>query len=208
MKNDIVLLGTTLGLFLNFIFPFSARSEKVPEWVIAPYTKQGYPKTFKKFKGRIDELNTYRIKAANKAASDRECKNVVAAEISSSATYNNMLFFVDCQTSSGGFKRFKFTESQLNNSNSYLLSESDKAYTQSEATKLCEGLIKRNANYPSTVGVNLYSVGYRKFETLGNVHVTMNFKAKNAFGLTLKYKAKCIFKPGDPNGEITISERQ
>lgn len=207
MKKRYLFLGTSISLFLNFIFPFSAKSEKVSDWVIAPYTKQGYPKTFKKFKGRISELNEYKVKAANKAALDRECKSVVAAEISSSATYNNMLFFVDCQTQSGGFKRFKFSESQLNNPSSSILSESDKAYTQPVATKLCEGLIKRSANYPSTVKVNFYNVGYRKFETLGNVHVSMNFKAKNAFGLELKYRAKCIFKPGNPNGEITINER-
>ena len=207
MKNKFLLLGTSIGLFLNVIYPLSSKSEKVPEWVIAPYTKKGYPKTFNKFKGRIDELNEYRVKAANKAALDRQCKSVAAAEISSSATYNNMLFFVDCETPSGGFKRFKFTESQLNNPNSSAISESDKAYTQWEATKLCEGLIKRNANYPSTVGVNLYNVGFRKFETLGNVQVSMNFKAKNAFGLELKYKANCLFNPGDPNGEITIYER-
>ena len=54
------------------------------------------------------------VTAANKAASSNECKSVFAAEISDSATYNNMQFFVDCETPSGGFKRFRFTESQLN----------------------------------------------------------------------------------------------
>ena len=128
-------------------------------------------------------------------------------EISTSATYNNMQFFVDCETPSGGFKRFRFTESQLNIPSSPAISESDKAYSEFQAAKLCEGLIKNNANYPSTVKANFFNVGYRKFEPLGNVQVSMNFKAKNAFGLELKYKATCLFKPGNPNGEIRIKER-
>ena len=68
-------------------------------------------------------------------------------------------------------------------------------------------LITQSVNYPSTLGVNTFDYGYRKFEPLGNVQVAMNFKAKNAFGLELKYTARCLFKPGNPNGEITIKER-
>ncbi len=207
MKKIYFLLGTSISLAINCIFPTSAISGEVPDWVIAPYTKQSYPNTFKKFKGRINELNEYRVTAANKAASNKECKSVFASEISTSATYNNMQFFVDCETLSGGFKRFRFTESQLNIPSSPAISESDKAYSEFEAAKLCEGLIKNNANYPSTVKANFFNVGYRKFEPLGNVQVSMNFKAKNAFGLELKYKATCLFKPGNPNGEIRIKER-
>ena len=35
----------------------------------------------------------------------------------------------------------------------------------------------------------------------------MSFKPKNGFGLELKYTARCLFKPGNQNGEITIKER-
>ena len=48
----------------------------------------------------------------------------------------------------------------------------------------------KSVNYPSTLGVNTFVYGYRKFPTLGNVEVAMDFKAKNAFNLELKYIAR------------------
>ena len=179
----------------------------IPDWLLEPYTKKGYPSTFKKFKDRMPDLQRYRIAAANKAASNTSCKKVAMAEISDRSTYSNMQFWVDCEKQDGTYTRFRFTESELDNQNSVAISESNKAYSKERAGMLCKELIKRSVNYPSTLGVNTFDYGYRKFPTLGNVEVAMDFKAKNAFNLELKYTARCLFKPGNPNGEITIKER-
>ena len=84
---------------------------------------------------------------------------------------------------------------------------SRQVFGKAQAGKLCEKLIERSVNYPSTLGVNNWDFGFKKFEPLGNVKVWMNFKAKNAFGLELKYTATCTFEPGNPNGEIVVKER-
>ena len=41
----------------------------------------------------------------------------------------------------------------------------------------------------------------------GDVVVTSDFDAKNAFGTEIGYRAKCYFKPGVAAGEVEISQR-
>ena len=206
MKKYLLLLFFAFGATSLDVVAEPSNS-KIPDWLIEPYTKKGWPSTFAKFKDRMPELQKYRVLAAEKAASDRACTEVVAAEISGQSTYSNMQFFVDCSTATGSYKRFRFSESDLNNPGTPLVSEGDKALSRTEAITYCAKLIENNANYPSTVEINYFGADYRKFETLGNTKAYLNFKAKNAFGLKLKYKAICTFGPSNPNGEIVIRER-
>ena len=55
--------------------------------------------------------------------------------------------------------------------------------------------------------INFFDIGFSKYEALGNVKVSMKFKAKNAYNLELKFVAACTFQPQNPNGEILIKER-
>ena len=176
---------------------------KIDEYVLTPYTRASWPKTFDKYGDRMPQLERFRRLAAEAAARNSECDKVIASEISDQGTYSSMQFFVDCEN----MKRFRFSESELTAGNAVAASEESKAYSLSEATTLCRSLIENNVVHPSTLSVNLLDVGYQKFPSTGNVWTKINFKAKNSFGLELKYQAKCIFKPQDPNGEITINER-
>ena len=117
-----------------------------------------------------------------------------------------MQFFVDCNMDSKMI-RFRFTESELDNQVA-AVSESEKAFTKEQSGELCKELIRKSVNHPSTLGINGWDYGYKKFEPVGNTAVWMDFKAKNGFGLELKYTAECRFQPGNPNGEITIRERE
>ena len=176
----------------------------IEPYALTPYTRSQYPKTFAKYGTRMAEVEAYRRKAAEAAARNPQCQKVTTAEISSfRGSINNMHFWVDCND---GGKRFNFTERELD-ANVAAVTQSEKAFSKATALSLCEELIKRSVNYPSTLGINRWDVGYKKFEPLGNVKVAMNFKAKNAFNLELKYKAICTFEPGNPNGEIVIKER-
>ena len=167
----------------------------------------GWPKTCAKFSGRLNEYNRFKGLAIDAAARNKSCSEVVNVAHFSKSTKNNMRFFVDCTSASGAIQRFTFTESQLASNSAVAISESEKAYTRSEAAQLCAGLIKRSATYPSTVEINFFDTGFRKYEALGNVEVSMKFKAKNAYNLELKFRATCTFQPQNPNGEIVIKER-
>lgn len=179
------------------------KKAEIPDYVLSPYTEESYPKTFAKYGNRMPELERFRKLAAEIAATNPECDKVIASEVSDRGTYSDMQFFVDCEN----MKRYRFSESELAQGNTMAVSEVDKAYSMSEATSLCKDLIKQSVVHPSTLDMNLFDVGYKKFPANGNVWISIDFKAKNSFGLELKYQAKCIFQPENPNGEITISER-
>lgn len=176
----------------------------IESYALTPYTPSGYPTTFAKYGPRMAEVEAYRRKAAELAASNRQCKKVTSSQVSSyKGSVNNLHFWVDCDD---GMKRFNFTEAELD-ANVAAVTQAEKAFSRTQAGKLCEELITRSVNFPSTLGVNNWDFGFQKFEPLGNVKVSMNFKAKNAFDLELKYRAICTFQPGNPNGEIVIKER-
>ena len=179
---------------------------EIKSWALTPYTQDQYPKTFAKYGSRIAEIEAYRRKAAEAAARNPECKQVDAAELSSmKGSLNDLHFWVDCNMDTK-MVRFRFSESELDRQVA-AVTETDKAFSKEQAGELCKGLIRESVNHPSTLGINGWDYGYKKFEPLANTKVWMNFKAKNGFGLELKYTATCTFQPGNPNGEIQISER-
>lgn len=78
---------------------------------------------------------------------------------------------------------------------------------EAQATERCERLINQNATHPSTVGINPFGTGYKAFPANDNAQVFMQFSAKNAFGMKLKYNARCTFTSAG-QGSIRIWERQ
>ena len=201
----------SLVLGMGTLIPTAAIAEgKIPDYVLRPYDRENFSSYFKKFGSRMKDVEKYRAIAAKKAASNRECATVKYAEVSrDKSTKTNLVFWVDCEKPSGGYpyKRFNFTEADLNNADSVAISASDRALTETQALKACEKLIKSKANYPSTVKVNRFTATYKMFEHLGNTRTIMNFKSKNAFGLELKFTAYCTFEPGDLNGDLVVKER-
>ena len=179
---------------------------EIKSWAISPYSRDQFPKTFAKYGSRMVEVEAYRRKAAEAAARNPQCKQVDTAEISSyRSSLNDMHFWVDCNMDTKMI-RFRFTEAELDRQ-VVAVTETDKAFTKEQAGELCKGLIRQSVNHPSTLGINGWDFGFRKSEPLGNTQVGMDFKAKNGFGLELKYTATCTFQPGNPNGEIQIKER-
>ena len=70
-----------------------------------------------------------------------------------------------------------------------------------------ESLVLSNLNHPRILKINRFGTNYKKFNNLGNVQVSVSFKAKNVLNLKLKYPARFLFKLGVIKGEITIQER-
>ena len=150
---------------------------RIPEYVLGPYTRSQYPSTFAKYGSRMAEVEAYRRKAAETAARNPKCKQVDVAEISTfKGSLSNMNFWVDCNADTSPV-RFRFTERELD-AQVAAVTQAEKAFSKTQAGQLCEKLITRSVNYPSTLGVNNWDFGFRKFEPLGNVKVWMNFKAK------------------------------
>ena len=91
-----------------------------------------------------------------------------------------------------------------NASNSAIAISKSKSVYPIRSCSVVRGLNQRP--YPSTTKF-FFDTGFRKYEALGNVEVSMKFKAKNAYNLELKFIATCTFQPQNPNGEILIKER-
>lgn len=66
----------------------------------------------------------------------------------------------------------------------------------------CQKMIKQQANYPATVDHKHFSTSTYRAPN-GNIVVTAPFSAKNAFGVEIGAKARCVFTPSGEN-EITI----
>ncbi|WP_249166586.1 hypothetical protein [Bradyrhizobium sp. JYMT SZCCT0428] len=66
---------------------------------------------------------------------------------------------------------------------------------------LCKEGIKQRATHPSTVDIHGF-LGYATNMSKGTRYTKLSFDAKNGYGLTLKYEAKCII---DSYGHLDIS---
>jgi hypothetical protein len=65
----------------------------------------------------------------------------------------------------------------------------------------CQKMIKQQANYPATVDHKHFSTSAYRAPN-GNIVVTAPFSAKNAFGVEVDAKARCVFAS---NGETEIT---
>ena len=104
--------------------PYEAPIESYELW---PYTPSGYPTTFAKYGPRMAEVEAYSRKAAELAASNRQCKKVTSSQVSSyKGCVNNLHFWVDCDDD---IKRFNFTEAELH-ANVAAVTQAEKAFSR------------------------------------------------------------------------------
>ena len=104
--------------------------------------------------------------------------------------------------------RFRFSETELAAASAPALSETQKAGSESDARSACEDLIRRSATIPTTVKIHSFlGTSVFKAPSTGNLVVTSDFDAKNAFGTEIGYQAKCYFKPGIATGTVEIQQR-
>jgi len=182
----------------------NASQTEIPDYVLSPYTADQYPKLFAAFGSRIDDVQRLRRAAAEKAAASPTCDRVEVVELSQErSSLTDLNYFVDCANTT----RFRFSETELASAGP-AASESQKAWGEAEARSACEELIRQSASIPTSVKVHSFlGTSVYKAPSTGNVVVTSDFDAKNAFGTEIGYRAKCYFKPGIATGKIEISQR-
>ena len=199
--------GWILSKFVNEALqedPEAGYDSKISSYALSPYTKKSYPKTVKKFGSRLSEIEAYRRRAAEVALDSGKCDFVDIVELSSDrSSLSNLNFFVDCRNE----QRIYLSESQLD-SGSPVLTQEERAWTKAQAMTACEAGIKERALIPSELDIhNIMGTNFYRAPRTHNVLLSMDFDAKNAFGVEMKYTAKCSFRPGEL-GEIEILIRE
>ena len=177
--------------------------EKIPSYVLDIYTSKKYPKTVAKFKPRLKEIESLRKKAAVMAIQSGKCPRITAAEVDNDSTLKNLRFYVDCE----GASRLYLTESEIVK-DSPVRTQKEKAWTPDNAIAFCKQGIKDRALIPSEAEIHdIMGTTFSEAPLTHNVVLTMNFEAKNAFGVKIPYKATCHFEPGIL-GTVDISLRK
>lgn len=182
----------------------SSHKAEIADYALSPYTADQYPKLFAAFGGRIKDVERLRRIAAEKAAESPTCDRVEIVELSQGrSSLSDLNYFVDCANTT----RFRFSEAELASARP-AASESQKAWDEGEARSACADLIRQSATIPTSVRVHSFlGTSVYKAPSTGNVVVTSDFNAKNAFGTEIGYRAKCYFEPGIATGKIEISQR-
>ena len=181
----------------------SSHKAEISDYALTPYTADQYPKLFAAFGSRINDVERLRRAAAEKAAASPTCDRVEIVELSNRSSLSDLNYFVDCANTT----RFRFSETELSSAGP-AVSESQKAWGVTEARRACEDLIRQNATIPTSVKVHSFlGTKVYKAPATGNVVVTSDFDAKNAFGTEIGYRAKCYFQPGVATGKVEISQR-
>ena len=182
----------------------SSHKAEIPDYALSPYTADQYPKLFAAFGSRIADIERLRRSAAEKAAASPTCDRVEIVEVSQErSSLSDLNFFVDCANTT----RVRFSETELASAGP-AASETQKAWGEAEARNACEDLIRQSATIPTSVKVHSFlGTSVYKAPSTGNVVVTSDFDAKNAFGTEIGYRAKCYFQPGIATGKVEISQR-
>lgn len=87
-------------------------------------------------------------------------------------------------------------------------STSDAPRVPAEAVAACHDAIRERANHPSTVSFDTFGLATSVDEADGSYRVRQDFRAKNAFGLELRFVGICLFQPGGKTSspDVLITE--
>lgn len=179
-------------------------AKRITPSALMSYTKDQYPKLFRKYGKRIPEIEKLRRTAAEQVIDSDKCDYVDLAEVSQdSSPVNNVRFFIDCKNGN----RFYRTEQEIKKS-LRVQSQADLAWNEPKARDTCRQMILDNATIPSSVDLhNLLGTSSNMVKENGNVVVLIDFDAKNVYGTEIGHTARCIFPP-QKAGEIEISLRR
>lgn len=178
---------------------------RISPYAIIKYTSKSYPKLVQQYKSRLDEIEKYKVKAAEMALDSGKCDFVEVSDLSTNkSSLNNLIFWVDCKNQ----QRFYLTENEIKSKNNTKIStQSEKAIPQQKAVEFCQNEIKRSTLIPSDLDIHtFFGTSYYKAPITSNVVVEINFDVKNAFDKTIKYKAKCYFSAHE-KPEVIIEYR-
>ena len=80
-----------------------------------------------------------------------------------------------------------------------------KPISASNALLVCQHEVKKKLTIPQTFKMGFWGTSYHPFAS-GRVKQTFGFKAKNSFGLELKYNASCLFENNHKVLDVIITE--
>ncbi len=183
--------------------PERAGPAEIDPNVFSPYTRQGYPKTFEKWKpAGIARVQKLREAAARTVADNPKCDFVDLADLSEarSTAPDNPVVFVDCRYG----ERLYLSESD-NGAN--VATEKDKgaSFSGAELIQRCTEEVRRKLSLPSSFDRDWFSVSDRQ-GTSGNRVIEFTFEAKNRLGLTLPAAARCVMTT-QGTFEVDVVER-
>ena len=178
-------------------------ARKISSYALTPYDAENYPKTIRQYGSRLEEIEQLRRKAAEMAVDSGKCDFAEIVELSSSkSSLTHLHFWVDCRNR----ERIRLDEFEIKGKET-VLTQKEKAWDESSARIACREAIKSRALIPSELDIHdIIGTSFYEAPVTHNVVITMNFDAKNAFGIEIPYTAKCYFQPGEV-GEIELNRR-
>lgn len=183
----------------------SHRDNRIPKDVFQPYDKENYPKLIKKYKKRLDDVQKYRVKAAEMVLASGKCDKIFMSELSDESTVKNLKFFVDCSSGKQD-RRIYLTEGEIVK-NAPVVAQDEKGLDETEATMMCKKEIEaKSAEYPKVTTHEIAGTAVHKYPQSGRVEVHMDFEITNFYGVEIPYVGHCFFDE-DGNGTIKIQRR-
>ena len=126
------------------------RISEISKYALEPYSPKDYPKTFKIFKSRWDDINSLRVDAAKIAAKHSDCDYIELSELSTNRSkVDEIIVFVDCRNGT----RIYLSEFDIKKS-SITLTEAQKAWAESDAKTACRKSIEHHVVNPSTLDIH------------------------------------------------------
>ena len=178
-------------------------TRKIGRYALSPYDEKNYSKLVGQFRSRLKEIEQLRRKIAEIAIDSGKCDFVEASDLSDRSSLQHLHFWVDCRNR----ERIRLDEFEIKK-RSAVFTQREKAWDENSARTACREAIKSRALIPSELDIHdIFGTSFYEAPVTHNVVLTMNFDAKNAFGVEFSYTAKCYFKPGEV-GEIELYARQ
>ena len=179
-------------------------ARKISSIALDPYDAKHYPKTVKKYGSRLKEIEQLRRKVAEMAVDSGKCDFAEIVELSDGkSSLKHLHFWVDCRNG----ERIRLDEFDIK-SKGTVSTQKEKAWDKTSARNACREAIKTRALIPAEVDIHdIIGTSFYESPITHNVVITMDFDAKNAFGVDIPYTAKCYFPPGEV-GQIEINKRQ
>lgn len=165
-------------------------SKKISPDAVFLIEGDGWDKTRREWgSAGVKRINAAMPKAAEKVAQSASCDYVEIVGLSDRGKPKKQaVFYVDCKNG----QRFYVSEDDLK-SDAGVVSKNAKTAAISDVTAItaCEDSVKSQLNFPSTFDRDLLNTSVYRAPT-GNIAVMFTFQAKNALGVELPQRAKCV----------------
>ncbi len=179
---------------------------RINEYALMEMTSKSFPKMYSRLgKKAFERANSLIKPAALKALENPNCDRVDTVSFSEKSTQKSIRYFVDCQNG----QRVLLSEADLKDTGTVLTEfEKAKSISDSQAIQMCLTKVKQRLNFPSTFESSWYNKGIYRSQSNSTVTVTIDFTAKNGFGLELPASAKCeVSQSGLSDKDVAIYDK-